>query len=52
MKHVETNKILYELQLGFRSKRSCESQVISLVHQLAQNNNKNIQTDLVITDFA
>ncbi|VDI34092.1 blast:Probable RNA-directed DNA polymerase from transposon BS [Mytilus galloprovincialis] len=52
MKHLETNKILYELQHGFRSKRSCESQVISLVHQLAQNNDKNIQTDLVIMDFA
>ena len=52
MKHLETNKILYELQHGFRANRSCESQVLSLVHQLAQNNNNNIQTDLVIMDFA
>jgi hypothetical protein len=26
--------------------------VLGLAHQLAQNNDKNIQTDLIITDFA
>jgi hypothetical protein len=40
------------MQHGFRSNRSCESQIISLAHQLAQNNDKNIQTDLIIMDFA
>jgi hypothetical protein len=39
-------------QNGFRSNRSCESQIISLAHQLAQNNDKNIETDLIIMDFA
>jgi hypothetical protein len=52
MEHVESNNILYEMQHGFRSNRSCESQIISLAHQLAQNNDKNIQTDLIIMDFA
>lgn len=52
MKHLETNNILYALQHGFRTNRSCESQVFSLVHQLTQNNDKNIQTDLIIMDFA
>ena len=52
MKHLETNNILYELQHGFRANRSCESQVLSLVHQLTQNNDNNIQTDLIIMDFA
>jgi retron-type reverse transcriptase len=41
-----------ELQHGFRAKRSCESQIISLIHDLSQNNDKNIQTDLIIMDFA
>lgn len=52
MNHLETNKILYDLQHGFRANRSCESQVLSLVHELTENNNKNIQTDLIIMDFA
>jgi DNA-binding protein YbaB len=53
MEHLESNNILYEMQHGFRSNRSCESQIIhvSLAHQLAQNNDKNIQTDLIIMDF-
>jgi hypothetical protein len=45
MQHLETNNIFYELQRGFRAKRSCESQIISLIHDLSQNNDKNIQTD-------
>ena len=52
MEHLESSNILYEMQHGFRSNRSCESQIISLAHQLAQNNDKNIQTDLIIMDFA
>jgi hypothetical protein len=40
------------MQHDVRSNRSCESQIISLAHQLAQNNDKNIQTDLIIMDFA
>ena len=50
MEYLESNNILYEMQHGFRSNRSCESQIISLAHQLAQNNDKNIQTDLIIKD--
>jgi hypothetical protein len=38
MEHLESNNIFYEMQHGFRSNRSCESQIISLAHQLAQNN--------------
>ena len=52
MEHLESNNILYEMQHAFRSNRSCESQIISLAHQLAQNNDKNIQTDLIIMDFS
>ena len=32
-----------ELQHRFRAKRSCESQIISLIHELSQKNDKNIQ---------
>jgi hypothetical protein len=51
MEHLESNNIVYEMQYGFRTNRSCESQIISLTHQLEQNNVKNIQTDLIIMDF-
>jgi hypothetical protein len=47
MEYLESNNILCEMQHGFRSNRSRESQIISLGHQLAQNNDKNIQTDLI-----
>ena len=52
MKHLEDSNILYAFQHGFRSSRSCETQLISLVQDLAQSVNKNIQTDLIIMDFA
>jgi len=50
--HLETNNILYDLQHGFRQYRSCETQLISFVQELASNNNTNRQTDLIIMDFA
>ena len=52
MKHLEDSNMLYDLQHGFRSSRSCETQLISFVQDLAQSVNKNIQTDLIIMDFA
>ena len=51
MKHLESNNILFELQHGFRANRSSESHIISLKHQLKYNNDKNIQTDLIIMEF-
>ena len=52
MKHLEKSNILYDLQHGVRSSRSCETQLISFVQDLAQSVNKNIQTDIIIMDFA
>ena len=43
---------VYDLQHGFRSSRSCETQLISFVQDLAQSADKKIQTDLIIMDFA
>jgi hypothetical protein len=42
----------YDLQHGFRHSRSCETQLLSFVQELAANSDKNIQTDLIIMDFA
>ena len=54
MHHLEDNQILYEWQHGFRSKRSCETQLITLIQDLAQNisGTKFKQTDIIITDFS
>ena len=52
MKHMDENKILSEYQYGFRNQRSCESQIIGLVHDLTSNMDKNYQTDMIVLDFA
>jgi hypothetical protein len=43
--HLESNSLLYDLQHGFRHSRSCETQLLSFVQELAANSDKNIQTD-------
>ena len=52
MNHLENNKILDELQHGFRRNRSCETQLFSFIQELSETDSKNIQTDLIIMDFA
>ena len=52
MSFLETNNILYDLQHGFRSSRSCETQLISFIQNICQSLNKKIQTDIIIMDFA
>ena len=44
--------ILYDLQHGFREKRSCETQLIRLVDELAINMQMGKQTDLILLDFS
>jgi retron-type reverse transcriptase len=52
MDHLENNNILYDLQHGFRTSRSCETQLVSFIQELAKNNNHNIQTAIIVMDFA
>ena len=49
MKHLESHNMLYDLQHGFRQHRPCETQLVSLIHELMT---KNIQSDLILMDFA
>ena len=51
-KHFTRYNILYELQHGFREKRSCETQLIQLVEELASNMAQGHQTDMVLLDFS
>ena len=46
MQHLTKQNILYPLQHGFRDKRSCESQLIEFVNDIAFNVQKGHQNDL------
>jgi hypothetical protein len=52
MKQLESNNIIFEFQHGFRENRFCESHIIFMIHLLTYNKDENIQTDLMIMNFA
>ena len=52
MQHLENNNILTDKQHGFRHRRSCESQLITTVHDLALNLDKGKQTNVILLDFS
>ncbi len=52
MTHLESNNILTDLQHGFRSKRSCESQLLITTEDLLSAVDKGKQVDLTILDFS
>ena len=52
MEHLQTNNILYHLQHGFRNKRSCETQLLEFINDVAINMESGLQTDLCILEFA
>ena len=37
MKHLESENILFEWRDGFRSKRSTETQLLTMVHELSDS---------------
>ena len=52
MKHLENNKVLTKCQHSFRSKRSCETQLIGLIQDLISTMDSKMQTDMIVLDFA
>ena len=52
MGHLDQNGMLYDWQHGFRAKRLCETQLITLVDKLAKNMASGTQSDIIITDFS
>ena len=52
MRHLDDNGILTDTQHGFCKHRSCESQLISTVHDLAKGIEDRKQTDVVLLDFS
>ena len=52
MKHANENNILYDLQHGFRERRSCETQLIEFTADIISNMQQGHQTDTIILDFS
>ena len=52
MAHLEEHQILTDCQHGFWARRSCETQLLTICHELAETIDKRDQMDLVILDFA
>ena len=52
LEHVEEHQILTNLQHGFRSGRSCETQLITTTHDLLPSFNSKSQIDVAILDFS
>ena len=52
VRHLDGQGLMYDLQHGFREKRSCETQLIVLVEDLARNAGFGKQTDLIFLNFS
>jgi hypothetical protein len=52
MSHFDRYNILTDKQHGFRSKRSCETQLVTTIQKIAQNVTSKGQVDVILLDFA
>jgi len=52
MDHLSTYQILSDCQHGFRARRSCETQLITTIQDLAKNLSEGKQIDAVLLDFS
>lgn len=52
MDHLDNNNILHENQHGFRSKRSCEAQLVMTTDDIAKHLDNKHKVDMAILDFS
>ena len=52
MSHADTHNILYRLQHGFRTGRSCETQLLEFIDDVTLNMENGKQTDILVMDFS
>ena len=50
--HLDKHEVLTNLQRGFRSRYSCETQLLITIHDILQAFDNKLQTDIVILDFS
>ena len=51
-KHLAKNNIIIDQQHGFRQRLSCETQLITTIHDWARSINVRSQTDAILLDFS
>lgn len=51
LNHFDAHNILVDCQHGFRSRRSCETQLVTFIQDLAQSMHQGVRTDVAIMDF-
>ena len=52
MHHFDQHRVLCDNQHGFRKKRSCETQLLSTIQEIASSTTKGHQVDIILLDFA
>jgi hypothetical protein len=52
MNHLDSHKILTDSQHGFRRRRSCETQLLTLTDELTKSMDRRKQHDLAVLDFS
>ena len=52
MRHLDKHKLLTDCQHGFRRRRSCETQLLTLADELIKGLDRGRQLDLAILDFS
>ena len=52
MRHWSNYKVLSDAQHGFRKFRSCDTQLLLTIHDLASSIEEKDQTDLISLDFS
>ena len=50
--HLNKHQVLSDNQHGFRQGRSCKTQVLLTINDLAKSLDNNLQTDVIFLDFA
>jgi len=52
MQHFDRYDVLSDNQHGFRKRRSCETQLLTTIQEVASNTAKGKQVDVILLDFA
>jgi hypothetical protein len=52
MNHLDNHNLLYPLQHGFRSKVSCETQLLTFTQEIFDSMASGKQTDVAVMDFS
>jgi hypothetical protein len=52
MSHFDKNRVLCDNQHGFRKRRSCETQLIVTIDNIARQFANNVQVDIILLDFS